>query len=62
MTNFDIIPENIKLKPFKSTEIFIRYCPSNLDIVESGEIFLSTSEIGNWKFLVYGKGLPPTQF
>lgn len=36
--------------------------PSNLDITESGEVLFSSSEIGKWKFLVFGMGISPTPF
>lgn len=61
-TNFDVVPENIVLKPYDAVAAFIRYMPSNLDVTETGEITFSTNEIGKWKYLVFGVGIPPTKF
>jgi hypothetical protein len=36
--------------------------PSNLEISESGEIQFLTEEIGKWKYLIFGIGIPPTKF
>ncbi|KAL4498636.1 hypothetical protein ABPG72_019754 [Tetrahymena utriculariae] len=61
-TNFDVIPDNIVLKPLSKTPIQIRYMPSNLEVTEQGEVTISTQEIGKWKFLTFGIGIPPTKF
>lgn len=33
-----------------------------LQVAEQGEVTISTNEIGKWKFLVFGVGIPPTKF
>lgn len=61
-TNFDVVPDRIVLKPLEKLPVQIRYMPSNLDVTESGEITFSSSEIGKWKYLVFGVGISPTPF
>ncbi|EGR27619.1 hypothetical protein IMG5_193180 [Ichthyophthirius multifiliis] len=62
VTNFQISPENIVLKPLQENMIEIIYMPSNLEIIESAEIIISTKNIGKWQYLVFGQGIPPTKF
>lgn len=37
-TNFDVLPENIVIKPNDFVMAQIRYTPSNLEITEQGEV------------------------
>jgi len=60
--NFDIDPEEIIIPKYGSVEVQIRYMPSDLDVVETSEIVFETDEIGNWQFLAFGQGVPPTTF
>ena len=48
-----IIPSGIK------REILIRYTPSNLGTEEIGNIVFKTKTIGNWNYLLRGKGTNP---
>ena len=36
--------------------------PSSLDATESGEIVFHTNELGKWRYLTFGIGIPPTKF
>jgi hypothetical protein len=59
-TNFDIIPDKIVLPPFENVQVRIQYSPTNLDVIESGNIIFENPQIGKWRFYVEGKGLVPT--
>ncbi|EWS70940.1 flagellar associated protein, putative (macronuclear) [Tetrahymena thermophila SB210] len=60
--NFEVFPQDIVLKPFSSTTVYIRHSPSSLEQAESAEISIITGEIGKWRYSVYGMGIPPTKF
>eukprot|EP01017_Pseudomicrothorax_dubius_P047657 TRINITY_DN8583_c0_g1_i5.p1 TRINITY_DN8583_c0_g1~~TRINITY_DN8583_c0_g1_i5.p1 ORF type:complete len:454 (+),score=135.08 TRINITY_DN8583_c0_g1_i5:255-1616(+) len=62
INNFDIFPDTIIIPPFESIPVSIRYIPSDLDVTEVGEITFMTEEIGNWYFVAFGLGLPPTKY
>jgi len=36
--------------------------PSNLEVIEVGEVHFTSVDIGRWKYLCYGQGIPPTKF
>jgi len=36
--------------------------PSNLEVTEQSEVTIQTAEIGKWKYLAFGIGIPPTKF
>jgi len=59
-TNFEIVPDKIILAPYETLKVSIQYSPSNLDIVETGNIIFENMHIGKWEFNVAGKGLLPT--
>jgi len=59
-TNFEIIPEKIVLPPYEMQKICIQYSPSNLDLVEAGNIIFENPSVGKWEFNIEGKGLIPT--
>lgn len=50
------------IKPNEYIMAQIRYTPSNLDITEQGEVQFVSQEIGKWRYLVFGVGVPPTKF
>ena len=59
-TNFEIIPEKIILPPYENQKICLQYSPSNLDIVEVGQVVFENPAVGKWEFNLEGKGLIPT--
>lgn len=59
-TNFDVIPDKLILPPFETIQVRIQYSPTNLDVMESGNIVFENSQIGKWRYYVEGKGLVPT--
>jgi len=59
-TNFDIIPDKLILPPFESIQVRIQYSPTNLDVIESGNIVFENQMIGKWCYYIEGKGLLPT--
>ena len=60
--NFDVIPDIIIIPPMSAVSAYIRYTPSDLEVNETGEVIFDSEEIGNWYFMVFGVGLPPTKF
>ena len=38
----------------------INYSPTNLDVVEDGNIIFENPAVGKWEYNVQGKGLVPT--
>jgi len=60
--NFALSPEKVQIPPFSATTVQIRYTPTNLDVLEQGEILLQTDAIGDWKFELQGQGLVPQAF
>lgn len=57
-----MLPQDICIPPFESTQVKIQYTPSDLEQNESGDVRFVTNEIGSWKYQVFGCGLPPTLF
>lgn len=60
--NWDLDPLEIMIPRYSSLEVLVRYMPSELDVLESGEIIFETEEIGNWYFQCFGQGVPPTPY
>jgi len=60
--NFDVVPDIVNIPPMSVVSAFIRYTPSDLEVNETGEVIFESEEIGNWYFLVFGVGMPPTKF
>ncbi|CAG9335550.1 unnamed protein product [Blepharisma stoltei] len=58
--NFELVPERIILPPYETIEATVKYSPSTLKHVETGEIKLSSKALGDWIFKLRGKGRPPT--
>ena len=48
--NYEVVPKNITIKSNDQTKIQIFYTPTNIDTLESGDVIISTKEIGEWKF------------
>jgi len=59
-TNFDVTPEKIILPPYETLKVNICYNPTNLDVVESGNIVFHHPMVGKWEYNIEGKGLVPT--
>lgn len=59
--NYELIPDKVILPPFGSVDVLIKYTPATLKSMEIGEIRLTSSSVGDWVFLVKGKGLPPSE-
>lgn len=60
--NFDISQDKIEIQPQSSYDVLLRYTPSEIDYQDACEIVFETNEIGNWKFLLFGAGDPPTPY
>jgi len=60
--NFDTLPEDIVIQPYDTEVVKIRYMPSDLDIMDTCEVTFETDDIGSWKYLAFGQGIPPTKF
>ena len=48
--------------PKENKEIIISYMPKELNKKETELLVFKSKELGNWKFMVFGKGVPPTDF
>lgn len=59
--NFEMIPERVILQPYEALEVKLKYSPSTLKYIDNGEIKLMSQAIGDWHFLLKGKGLPPDE-
>jgi hypothetical protein len=59
--NFELIPEKIVLQPYEVFEVKVKYSPSTLKYIDNGEIKLLSQGIGDWHFLLKGRGLPPDE-
>ena len=60
--NFDVVPDLILIPPLSAVSAWIRYTPSDLEVNETGEVRFESDEIGDWYYMVFGVGVPPTQF
>ena len=60
--NYQILPDKIQIAPYSQTIIQIKYQPTNIDVVEAGDILLHSEQIGDWKYEVQGYGLIPNPF
>lgn len=55
-----MIPEKIIIGPYESSQVTIQYSPSNLDVIENGNIIFENEEVGKWEYYCEGTGLLPT--
>ena len=60
--NFDILEKKLEIPPVSAQYVNIRYTPSEIDFQNTCDVIFETGEIGNWKFLLFGSGDPPTPF
>ena len=58
---FHILQEKIFIPPGIKKEILVRYTPSLLNVEEECEIKFESKKIGNWCFMLRGKGTFPSQ-
>ena len=58
---FHILQEKIFIPPGIKKEILVRYTPSTLDLEEKCEIKFESKKIGNWYYILRGKGILPSQ-
>lgn len=59
-TNFEVVPDKILLPAYEALKVRIQYSPTNLDVVESGNIVFENPTVGKWEYNVEGKGMLPT--
>lgn len=60
--NFEITNDRLEIPPREALDVCIKYTPSEIDYQDSCEVIFETVEIGNWKYLFFGAGDPPTRF
>lgn len=60
--NFEVLPESIIIPANEEISVNVRYMPSMLEVPQTSEVHFRTETIGNWDFLAFGLGIPPTQF
>ena len=60
--NFEIEPSRFEIGPYSSSKVKIKYIPNELDVQNNGEVNFKSEKIGNWKFLVFGRGEIPTDY
>ena len=60
--NYSIIPEKFILKPRQETVVHVKFTPTHFTNSESGDMTISTQEIGQWRYYLTGKGEKPTSF
>ena len=51
-TNFEISPDKIILPPYEGIRVQINYSPTNLDVVEDGNIIFENPAVGKWEYNV----------
>ena len=60
--NFEVEPARFEIGPYSNTKVKIKYIPNELDVQNNGEVNFKSEKIGNWKFLVFGRGEIPTDY
>jgi hypothetical protein len=61
-SNFQVTPRKFEIKPGDANTVDICFVPRELNKNESEVITFTSSEIGDWKYQVFGIGVPPTEF
>ncbi len=61
-SNFSVSQIKFWIKPKEKKEIIISYMPRELNKKETELIIFKSKELGNWKYMVFGIGIPPTDF
>lgn len=62
LENFEIQPPRFEIGPYSSTKVKIKYIPNELDVHNNGEVTFKSEKIGNWKYLIFGRGEVPTDY
>lgn len=60
--NFEVEPSRFEIGAYSSTKVRIKYIPNELDVQNNGEVVFKSEKIGNWKYLVFGRGEVPTDY
>ncbi|MCQ2815955.1 MAG: hypothetical protein MJ252_01695, partial [archaeon] len=58
---FQVLLEKITVPSGIQREVLVRYTPSCLGSDEECEIVFSSNTIGNWKYVLRGRGIPPQE-
>ncbi len=53
---------SLVLEPKSTKEVLLYYIPKEIGKRESEVMIFESKEIGRWKFLAQGVGVPPTDF
>ena len=61
-SNFYISHREFTIQPKQSFNVQITYMPRELHKNESELIVFSSTDLGDWKYMVFGIGIPPTDF
>ena len=57
--NYEIAPNRVILQPKSSNTIKIKFTPTHFEFSETADLTISTSEIGDWRYHLTGKGERP---
>ena len=60
--NFEVLPPVFEIPSQAFYKAVVKYNPNELDRQHSGDLVFRSEEIGEWKYLVFGKGDIPTDF
>lgn len=61
-SNFVVTPKKFEIKPNESFQVDIKYTPRDLNKNETEQLTFYSNEIGDWKYQLFGIGIPPTEF
>ena len=54
--------EKLIIPPRGTLDVSVKYTPNEMDFQDSCEITFESANLGNWKFLLFGMGEPPTAY
>lgn len=61
-SNFALSARSFEIGPNSSYELQISYTPKELNRNENEVLVLSSAQLGDWKYLLFGVGVQPTDF
>jgi hypothetical protein len=61
-SNFVITPKRFEVKPGESFQVEVAYVPKDLGVDETEQVTFVSHEMGDWKYQLFGVGIPPTDF
>lgn len=61
-SNFTVNPKKFQILPNESFVVEITYVPRDLNKNEMDQLTFVSTEIGDWKYQVFGQGISPTEF